>query len=374
MTNPLLGNSTKFASPYPASPTGKNGWSKTVEKFYLQSLARELLDRDSRIHVCMHCMSPGVSAVDIMKKPEGKRAYYSGLMVCGMIWICPVCAARITEERRQELTRALAVTDYAAYLATYTLQHNAGDSLSEMLDAMLDAFRKMKSGKAWQNLADEYGWMGSIRSLEVTHGKNGWHTHMHELVILDYSLSNSAQNGLKIDLRGKWRNSLRRVGKNADWTHGVDLRTTDEDVRDYVAKFGHEPVVMNWSIEHELAKQPVKKGKNGGRTPAQLLADYGTGDIKAGRLWRVYADAFAGKKQLVWSKGLRALLGIGDETSDAELAASIPDDFAVLARLDVTEWRAIIRADLRAEVLDAASTMDADRFRRWLSEKLEKWL
>src|SRR5689334_10591492 len=107
-----LGNSTEFASPSHEKPQAENTWSKTVTKFWLQSLARELLPRDSRIGVCMHCMSPVASAVDVMKHPESSKAYYSGLMVCGMVWVCSVCAARITEERRQELTRALEVTGF----------------------------------------------------------------------------------------------------------------------------------------------------------------------------------------------------------------------------------------------------------------------
>ena len=372
--NSALGNSTEFASPFPVLSEGGNVWSKTVTKYWLQSLARELLPRDARIGVCMHCLSPMSSAVDVMKHPESKRAYYRGLMVCGMIWVCSVCAARITEERRQELTRALEVTGFTPYLVTYTLRHKRKDKLSDLTNAMLSAFRAMKSGKGWQELTDEYGWVGSIKSLEVTHGDNGWHPHQHELVMLDDTLSKSAQNGLLASLRIKWDGALHRRGFDASWDHGVDLRGTSQDVQDYVAKFGHQPVVTGWSIEHELTKQPVKKAKMGGRSPAQMLADYGNGDIRAANLWREYAQAFKGKKQLVWSKGLRGILGMGMELPDEGIAGSIPQGAEILTRLSPVEWKAIRKADLRGELLDAAGTMDADHFRRWLSEKLEKWL
>jgi hypothetical protein len=238
----------------------------------------------------------------------------------------------------------------------------------------LEAYRQMKSGKAWQLLKDDYDWMGSIRSLETTYGENGWHPHQHELILLNAKLSKSAQNGLLVDLKAKWGAALRRRGFDASWDHGVDLRAADSDVRDYVAKFGHEPVTVSWGIEHELTKQPVKKGRDGGRSPAQLLADYGDGDIVAGRLWREYANVFKGRKQLVWSKGLRKLLGMGEEPTDEELAESLPDGLMHLARLTPDEWRAIIRADIRGELLDFASTTTPEDFSRWLSEKLEKWL
>lgn len=372
--NASLGNSTEFASPSTRENEGENIWSKTVTKYWLQSLARELLPRESRINVCMHCMSPIASTVDVLKHPEGRRAYYSGLMVCGMVWVCSVCAARITEERRQELTRALEVTGFTPYLVTYTLRHNKKNSLTELLNATLIAFRAMKSGKAWQYLKDDYGWVGSIKSLEVTHGNNGWHPHQHELVMLDEPLSKSAQNGLLSDLRLKWDGVLRKRGFDASWDHGVDLRATSDDVQDYVAKWGHQPIVKGWGLEHELTKQPVKKAKMGGRTPSQMLADYGDGDLVAARLWKEYAYAFKGKKQLVWSKGLRGILGLGVELEDAEIARSIPQGAEILARLSPVEWKAIRKADIRGELLDAASTMEVGQFKRWLSEKLEKWL
>lgn len=322
----------------------------------------------------MHCMSPVAASVDVMKHPESKRAYYSGLMVCGMVWVCSVCAARITEERRQELTRALEVTGFTPYLVTYTLRHRRGDKLTDVTNAMLAAFRAMKSGKAWQYLTDDYGWVGSIKSLEVTHGENGWHPHQHELVLLDEKLSKSSQNGLLASLRIKWDAALEKRGLTVSWDHGVDLRGTSQDVEDYIAKWGHQPVVTQWGLEHELAKQPVKRGKNGGRTPSQLLADYGMGDIKSGRLWQEYALAFKGKKQLVWSKGLRGVLGLGVEQPDDQIARSLPEGVEILARLSPAEWKAIRKADLRGELLDAASQLEETAFRKWLNEKLEKWL
>lgn len=372
--NAHLGNSTKFASPSHEKTERENNMSKMVEKYWLQSLARELLPHENRINVCMHCMSPTATSVGIVKSREAKRAHYTGLMVCGSVWVCAVCATRITEERRQELSRALETTGMAFYLVTYTVRHTLRDSLPSMLDRMLSAFRKMKSGKAWQHLISDYGWVGSIKSLEVTHGNNGWHPHQHELVILDQKLSKSAQNGLKSELRHKWRSALNKLGLDASWDVGVDLRGTSQDVENYIAKFGHQPIETGWTITHEIAKQPTKKGKIGGRTPAQLLCDYGNGDIRSGRLWFEYALAFKGKKQLVWSKGLREILAIGLEIDDKAIAESVPDGSEILATLNREEWQAIIRADIKGELLDMAVQLEPEMFRRWLSEKLEKWL
>lgn len=372
--NASLGNSTEFASPFFPVSSGKKASLNTVQRYYLQSLAKELLGNDHRIGVCMHCLSPVASSVDILKNENNNHAYYRGLMVCGLVWVCPVCAARITEERRQELTTALAKTDLQAILVTYTFKHRRGDNLAVILKQMTDAYRKMKSGKAWQTLQDEYLWHGSIKSLEVTLGDNGWHPHQHELVLLESTVKRGAIHALSADLKAKWLNALRKVGLDASWDYGLDVRTAGKDVKDYVAKFGHEPIVSGWTIEMELTKQPVKKGKKDGKSPLQLLSDYGDGDIKAGRMWREYAYAFKGKKQLVWSKGLRDELGMSPEVDDTAIAESLPDGLLLLASLNPQEWKAIIKADLRGEVLEAARSMDAVQFKRWLNSKLEDWI
>ena len=51
---------------------------------------------------------PGQSLgeIQIMKGIHNK-AFYQGLMSCGGIWTCPVCAAKISERRRQELKQAI---------------------------------------------------------------------------------------------------------------------------------------------------------------------------------------------------------------------------------------------------------------------------
>lgn len=340
-------------------------------RFYLQSLARELLP-DERVAWCLRRVQPHKDHVLILKNDLAKRAYFQNLVVCGRLWHCPVCAAKITEERRQELTEALRQVAYIPVLITYTVRHNKGMKLADLLAAMLEAYRSMKSGRRWANLTEEYAWIGSVRSLEVTYGDNGWHPHIHELALLRVPLSKAQANGLTIALKGHWERVLANRGHSVTWSHGVDVETRDENIRSYVAKFGYEPVT-GWTLEHELTKSPVKRGRGASRTPSQLLADYGNGDIQAGRLWQEYARVFKGRNQLVWSRGLRKLLGLGQEKTDEQVAADVPALARPLARLSVEEWRAILRADLVAQVKVKAGELPDDEFFRWLADKLEKW-
>jgi len=71
----------------------------------------------------------------------------------------------------------------------------------------------------------------------------------------------------------------------------------------------------------------------------------------------VYAAAFAGRRQLYWSNGLRAKLELAKELSDEELVAR-PDeeDSSVLATLTVEQWKAIRRKGQQAHILTVAES------------------
>ena len=198
---------------------------------------------------------------------------------------------------------------------------------------------------------------------------NGWHPHLHDLVLLETPLNPDELAEFTDFLKTRWSMVLKRQGRDATWEHGVDVRTGDNDIAEYVAKYGHLPTVTGWTLEHELTKAPVKKAHNDGRTAYQLLADSMMGDEVAGRLFTEYAKCFKGKKQLVWSKGLRALLGLTDqEMTDEEIAAEQREPAFVLLFLNIEQWKVVVFNDLRAELLREASFGHRDRVVSWLAE------
>lgn len=334
-----------------------------VQRFYLQSLARELVP-EKRVGWCLRRVALNVAGGDgwvrIMHNSERNTAHYSGLVVCGLLWACPVCAAKISEGRRVELAAAIKASGYHAVLVTYTLRHNVSDRLKSLLDDTLEAYRKLKSGRRWQGVKASYQWVGSVRSLEVTHGGHGWHPHIHELVLLAAPLDDTTRYALLSELRDMWLHALAKTGRDASYLWGIDVRDAAAEVADYVAKFGREPIEeKRWTLEHELTKSAVKKARRGGRSPMQLLWDYGQGDQEAGQLWREYALTFHGRNQLVWSRGLRALLGLGAVVSDAELAKECDPAARILAELDRNQWEVVLRNEARGELLRVARSGSA---------------
>lgn len=360
-----LGNIAKFASPPPPTPE-----NPTVMKFYLQSLARELLPRE-RVGQCLRKVVPGCEHVEIVIDQDAEAAHYRNLITCGRLWFCPVCASRITEHRAEELTRATARWHHNGgfvALLTFTLRHNHYTPLHDTLAWLRDAHRRFKSGAPFQRIASKYGWEGSVTALEVTHGEeSGWHPHLHELVFFT-PMSLGAWGDFILAAKKRWKAQLAALGVDVTWANGLDIRDGDEDIQNYVAKYGKLPERDTWTIEREITKAPSKRSRVDGRTPFALLIDYGDGDDLAGQLFQAYATCFKGRKQLVWSRGMRAKLELGEEIADEDVA-QVDSEWEVLATLPTEVWRRLMAhpRDLRAELLTVASKGDKSVVMAFLS-------
>src|ERR1043165_405157 len=101
-------------------------------RFYAQKTAGLLLPGE-RVSYCMKHIIPGKNDVPVVIKHGQTRPSFRNLMTCGSVWHCPVCAAKISEERRIELSEAMQKTTLSPVMLTYTFQHNQGNSLNSQL-------------------------------------------------------------------------------------------------------------------------------------------------------------------------------------------------------------------------------------------------
>jgi hypothetical protein len=237
-------------------------------------------------------------------------------------------------------------------LVTFTLAHDASDNLNVVFTALKRARKLLVSGRASIAFRDQWGIVGSVRALELTHGVNGWHPHLHVLYFFNQEVPILP---FEAAIKSRWSECVQSAGRYASWDHGCDVRFSDSDISAYIAKWGTEP---SWTTAHEMTKAVTKTGRRKGRTPAQLLADYLAGDKDAGRLWLQYAVNFKGERQLYWSKGLRDLLGLDWEKTDEEIADEQPEIAIVLASLTMGAWRVVLAKDARGELLAKAASGD----------------
>lgn len=326
-------------------------------RYALQSQARELLP-DERVSGCLRSVLG--ATVDILHDMAHERAMYRGLLTCGSIWHCPVCAAKISERRREELAHAVHVASQrgmSVLFATYTFSHTRAMGLRESLAAFSASRKAFNQGKVAQGLKDGIGRLGTVSVLEVTWSKrNGWHPHYHELIFCSGSgdLSMHAYGEMARDY---WRKVADRNGLKMN-EHGYKLDTTNGAIADYIAKYGHEPISGRaWGAEDELTKGHLKQGRTSERhlTPFGLLRAIFDGENDLRPIWLEYARGFKGHKQLNWSRGLKAMFAVEDK-SDEELASEAREEAVLLGSLSREQWQVVLANDARGEVLEHAHT------------------
>ena len=299
----------------PAPERGLDRVTKSVRQIRMDRLrhqrgAAALLGHSHRVGLCQYALiskDEGVG-VDLIDYPDRQRAAFSGVQRCGSVWICPCCSARISEVRRGELNAMLAWARSCGLrpvMLTLTARHGRDDDLGELLERLKKAKQKLHRHRTWADLKGRI--MGSVTATEVTHGQNGWHPHLHMILLVEADDEAEAV-ALAEGLLPPWLASLKGAGLDGT---GAGFRAQGAAAAGaYVGK---------WGAAEELALQGTKKGR-AGRTPAQLLAAaVDDGDDQAARLWQRFAAVFQGRRQLVWSRGLKKAVGIGD-TSDEDAA------------------------------------------------------
>ena len=321
-------------------------------KWDVQDYMSEILPND-RVSWCLKHRQIRSDEIEITFDRERQRSFYGNLLVCGSVWTCPVCAARITEQRRVELSGAIEKWRGAGggvFMAAFTMQHSIEDELISLRRSISSNYRKMVARKQYAVIRQRYGIVGSVASLEVTFSfRHGWHPHRHVLFFTEKELSERDLFELQGAFSVLWRGVLVKSGRYADDQRGVVLSNGDDQAGDYVCK---------WSLAHEMTKSPVKTGKEGGMSPFEMAqAWHDTGDHRYARLIRDYAAAFFRSKQLTFSPGLKARLGIVDK-SDQQIVADEQKNAVIMATLDRASWKRIYIRRWRGVVLRAASGGD----------------
>lgn len=362
LSHPSLGIYTNFAS------ASDPKLASRLEKWELQSYVRFLLPKE-RVGFCCRARIPGRAGVAVYYSPSRQSAHYGGLLTCGSVWHCPVCSAKISERRRELLTRALSAAGELGarpLLVTYTFSHRRSDSLSASLGGFLDAQRAMSGSRPYRRLLASYGVVGVVKALEVTWGTaNGWHPHAH---VLMFAPSEISATDLEEDLYRLWMPAALRRGLTMTRARGVKVQSTFGQVEAYVAKWGHAPTRRLWGAEDELTKAHRKRAHReeqagSGYSPFDLLRWLAeTGESAPARLFREYAGVFKGRQQLTWSAGLAEWLGVADDAgkSDEEIAGEVREDAVLLSLLAPEHWRAVLRLDRRGQLLEVARSGDAD--------------
>lgn len=343
--------------------------------------------------------------VTLTRSSETGKPRVTGVHACGSVHECPTCRDRITGERAREIQEAVnrhRARGGVVVLATLTFRHHwhSPDGLIRQGPTVFSALRKERSYREWWD-ALELGKVelvpktrkvrrddGSVRldaegrelrevcgerrvvrcayvrAAELTHGRFGWHPHLHVLVFLE-KLPDTVREAARarMQLKQMWSDTVaRELGEahRPSLRRGVDIQVCiagDGAVGDYLSKLGLE------------VASDLDKSSSSGSTPLQLLERAAGGDIEACGLWRRYTRAQVGLRQLTWSRGTRRLLALPPELDDVEVArerADVTDELVL--ELPSRMWAGIARrTELVLHLLEGITRADSrESARLWV--------
>ncbi len=349
MTNPaataLLDNNAKSSSP---PGQGVEAWDRRKARLEL----RYGLNRVStieRVRKCGRCSRTPGGTVEIRLR-DGIGGY-AGLVSCGSVWVCPVCNAKIAQRRVLELgtlTAAAHNRGYAIAFLTHTVRHHQGDRLTDLLDGLKAGWGRMTSGKHYKAQRQVAGIVGHARSLEVTHGLNGWHPHFHSLWFGSDLHGVDSLEAFAMPMWERFDRAVQKAGLAStiaaanDWQHVTDEADDLDRVAQYLQKMA-DPFGIGFEMTTTQSKMARKR--HGTEPHWSLLPGAINGETPDVWLWHEFEKATRGQKQLTRSQKLADLLGVdlldqADEDIAAEEMGTQDDALVVLT---AEGWSVLIR-------------------------------
>jgi hypothetical protein len=319
-------------------------------------------ERERRCGVCsIREEGPGILAKGRPGKWDTK---WIGVLTCGHIWTCPACAQKLRAERLSRVFRAAEVGGSVWQMVTLTLRHHDGMPLKVLLRALMAAWRRVKQGGAVQRI-----WKlrvkASIRAVEVTHGANGWHPHLHVLLHTD-----GLTDDEKATLLERWQLTVERfLGKDfvpdvahaIDWSTPIDMCRAPQDKR------------IAYPLKLGLEVAGPKQAKRGSVTPWKLAELATQGDAQARALWLEFCRATKGRRMIELDDRAQRLAKTPRELADED-GFHESETETVVVPVDALELRALREYEqrfdqgiLHAMTSDVAkSERPAETVRRWL--------
>ena len=342
---PLENYANNFSPPPPRAPSDG---SRRDRRYGLRSVLWTFSDLE-RVRKCGK-----VKHADFVGVRYGAGgAGFSGLITCGSVWSCPVCASKILARRSLEIGVGLLTWENRGGLmvmGTLTMRHHKGHRLVQEWEALSKAWTSVIGSRVWKKWLARLGSPGLVRVVEVTDGANGWHVHLHFVLLVEGSCSVDLVAEFGVWVTAKWSRALTLAGMPGALVRGQDVHLVSgveaaSDVGEYLVKstaFGSAE-----SLGRELMGTWSKTARSPhGTEPAWSLAEeFGrSGEVDLLDRWHEYEKGSSGKRQCTWSQGLRALLAVGVEQADEDVAAEEAGD-TDLVRITAEGWSAALRSN-----------------------------
>jgi hypothetical protein len=338
---------------------------KKQQKLQLLDTARRLLrkyfvdsNRTGKPHRTRFCLATRIDnaqfvGITLNENPDQSTAGLDNLQTCGSICSCPVCAERKMLEYAQTVKKLLQWgkdNKHAPILVSLTASHHAGTKLEEFESSFRAAWQMFTKNRKWRDFLDKFGISNWIASRECTREAitdNGWHYHMHQMLMVDKRTLAAAEvpAGMYDEFSKYWIHCLEANGLTGSAERACDVRGGEHVGAEYLTKLGITEN-MKGDLEFELTG-----AANKGNTIWDVLNDAMLGDIRSEYLYVEYVRVMQGKKWFTKSHGLDALLeNVELPAADTDIEKQVPWMW-----LAPDQWRTIVSKYAISDVLMVAA-------------------
>jgi hypothetical protein len=258
-----------------------------------------------------------------------------GIIRCGLLWVCPFCAAHERHARATQVDQHVTTLLRAGHTVMFVVATLSDRMpLDEAMAELRRVQRAMWTKRFIDSLTAFYGYVGRIRSLEVTMRLDATgHPHLQWAIAFDRELTAVEFDDVARMIRHRWLavTGLRAVEFTPEQEEnmraiGIDpANVSGVPVSDFLIGIRAERVALDdqgkctvlsaymvkgsesWTIGAEFNRADVKRSK-GGQTfaPFDVLREFAaTGDLALRDVWQAYEAATFGLAQLQYSTGFR---------------------------------------------------------------------
>ena len=283
--------------------------------------------------------------IDIVK--NGTSLHYHGVAQCCGYWRCPVCALKISENKKKLITEItdqhLALKKSIGFI-TLTIRHNKNDTLKGSLDKLLKNYRSFQNQRFFSRGKKDYTLLGQIKTLEITFSElNGWHPHLHLLFFYD-NISNENLTIFQKQFIKNW--SIFKDNNSLIKSQHQDI-VRNNSISDYTSKL---------DIVSEMTKGKIKTSK--GLTPFTALAKLALKDYQNSNeknllygIYDNYIEQTQGRHFVNISNALTKLYNVDDLNLTDEQICSTTTFDAVLCHISTVTWLKICKLNLQPLLL-----------------------
>ena len=253
------------------------------------------------------CGLPAETQVRVVADKGG--ANFHGVLSCGCVHICPVCASQIQAERTKEIAQVIGAPGRYSIYMTLTLNHTRGDDLRTLIKSLNASWARIRRG-TFGRRSKKYGEIGYVKTLDHTWSKkSGHHPHLAILVVFPEKLPEEQLIELKELAFKNWKQSLELEDRIAnEGGFYFDTATNPGATSAYLAKINK----LAWEVGSNINKT----GKTGDHlSPWEILelADTSPYFVK---IWREYCRGIKGFKSIQHSKNWKDLIPEPEEEKE----------------------------------------------------------